>query len=193
MHRLCIAFAIITSTPKSKHILNHFVLSPFHTTASLGNLTLLSHESILSHQSTGSSGSSSTKKPKSKRRVSLHNDVTVLPIPSRLDYPPLIKQRLWSSATELYQNAARNSVEFASEGWNWRNVTEDEKMLLSPSGERIHPIHLLHLQGLEITTTTSTTSSSSLLKIQESQDGCQVQTPLNEEQGPVSMDVEAII
>eukprot|EP00956_Cyclotella_meneghiniana_P008003 scaffold10670_cov60-Cyclotella_meneghiniana.AAC.2 len=46
---------------------------------------------------------------------------------------------------------------------------------------------------LEITTTTSTTSSSSLLKIQESQDGCQVQTPLNEEQGPVSMDVEAII
>ena len=123
--------------------------------------------------------------------------MTVLPIPSRLDYPPLIKQRLWSSATELYQNAARNSVEFASEGWNWRNVTEDEKMLLSPSGERIHPIHLLHLQGLEITTTTSTSSSSSssssLLKIQESQDGCQGQTPLNEEQGPVSMDVEAII
>ena len=117
--------------------------------------------------------------------------MTVLPIPSRLDYPPLIKQRLWSSATELYQNAARNSVEFASEGWNWRNVTEDEKMLLSPSGERIHPIHLLHLRGLEITTTT--TSSSSLLKIQESQDGCQGQTPLNEEQGPVSMDVEAII
>ncbi|KAL7515544.1 hypothetical protein ACHAXN_013427 [Cyclotella atomus] len=142
--------------------------------SSLGNLTLLSQESALSHMSSNSL----SKKPKSKRRVSLHNDVAVVPIPSRTDYPSLVKARIWSSATELYQNAARNSIEFASEGWNWRNVTEDEKMILSPSGERIHPIHLMHSR-----------SQGHLNNVPQEHDDCKVQAKVEE---LVSMDTEVI-
>lgn len=82
-------------------------------------------------------------KNKRKGRVSLHKSVSVIPIPSRCEYSLQIRERLWSSSEELRTNAARNSVEFASEGWNWRNVIEDEHMLLHPpSGELIHPIHI---------------------------------------------------
>lgn len=142
--------------------------------ASLGNLTLLSQESALSHMSSNSA----SKKPKSKRRVSLHSDVAVVPIPSRTDYPSLVRERIWSSATELYQNAARNSLEFASEGWNWRNVAEDEKMIVSPSGERIHPIHMMH----------SMSQGTALDTLQE-HDDCKVQAKV---EPPVSMDTEVI-
>lgn len=88
----------------------------------------------------------SSKRSKSKRKVSLRNDVAVVPIPMRGEYPDRVKERLWSSASELYLNAARNSIEFASEGWNWRNVTEDENMIIcNSSGEMIHPVHLHNL------------------------------------------------
>ena len=67
----------------------------------------------------------------------------MIPIPLRTEYSNHVKERLWSSSEELYANAARNSVEFSSEGWNWRTVIEDEDMLIhTGSGELIHPIHL---------------------------------------------------
>jgi hypothetical protein len=62
----------------------------------------------------------------------------------RTEYSNLVKERLWSSANDLYQNAVRNSIEFAAEGWNWRTVADDDQMIQSPSGERIHPIHLMN-------------------------------------------------
>lgn len=89
-----------------------------------------------------------SRKTKSKRRVSLKNDVAVIPIPMRTEYSSLVKARIWSSANELTQNAARNTLEFAAEGFNWRNVADDEQMVQSPSGERIHPIHYMNLSSL---------------------------------------------
>lgn len=80
---------------------------------------------------------------RSKRRVSLHHDVAVIPIPTRNEYPN--RERIWCSASELYQNAARNTIEFASEGFNWRNVAADEQMVEMPSGERVHPIHFMNM------------------------------------------------
>lgn len=78
-----------------------------------------------------------------KRSVSLHKSVSIIPIPSRDEYSCTVKERLWSSSAELCANAARNSIEFASEGWNWRDVVEDEEMFVhKPSGELIHPVHL---------------------------------------------------
>jgi len=108
------------------------------SSASLGNLTLTSVTSF----------GSASKKSRSKRRVSLHSDVRVISIPSRTDYPSLVKERLWSSATELSKNAARNTLEFAAEGFNWRNVADDAQMLSSSSGERIHPIHAMNIRGV---------------------------------------------
>ena len=102
---------------------------------------------------TNTSCNSMSKKTKSKRRVSLYTDVAVVPIPTRTEYPDLIRERIWSSASELCQNAARNTIEFAAEGFDWRNAAEDEQMVKSPSGERIHPIHYLTLgiNGAQIT------------------------------------------
>jgi hypothetical protein len=82
------------------------------------------------------------EKPK-RRSVSLHKSVSVIPIPSRCSYSSNIREKIWSSSAELCANAARNTVEFASEGWDWRKVVEDEHMLLhQASGELIHPIHV---------------------------------------------------
>ncbi|KAL7492728.1 hypothetical protein ACHAWT_001746 [Skeletonema menzelii] len=131
---LSVCRIVVLLGPKLNFLFYSFIT--YLPTASLGNLTASS-----SHTSCNSSLS---KKSKSKRRVSLHNNVAVMPIPSRKEYPNSVKERLWSSANDLYRNAVRNSIEFASEGWNWRNVADDEQMIQSPSGERIHPIHVMN-------------------------------------------------
>lgn len=59
----------------------------------------------------------------------------------RTEYPTIVRERIWSSANEIYQNAARNTIEFAAEGFDWRNAADDTQMVHSSSGERIHPIH----------------------------------------------------
>mmetsp|Transcript_21274 Transcript_21274/g.31541 ORF Transcript_21274/g.31541 Transcript_21274/m.31541 type:complete len:181 (-) Transcript_21274:1228-1770(-) len=81
-----------------------------------------------------------------KKSISFDESVEVVPIPKRDEYSSRVKQRLWANANEIHQNAARNTIEFLSEGWNWRNVMEDEGMhLCVATGERIHPIHYENL------------------------------------------------
>lgn len=95
-----------------------------------------------SHSSAATNGDI---KPR-KTRIMFQEDVEVMPIPTRYEYSDRIKSRIWSNRHELQENAERNAVEFAAEGWNWRNVTEDDGMYIcSQSGELVHPIHLKHL------------------------------------------------
>jgi len=79
---------------------------------------------------------------RSARKLQFNEEVAVVPIPMRTEYSKRIRSRIWSNAEEIHENAARNSFEFASEGWNWRNVCEDDDMFVcSISGELVHPVH----------------------------------------------------
>ncbi len=115
-----------------------FVLLHVHTLTSFHLL-----QGSLGTLASRTSCNSLSQRTKSKRKVSLHNDVAVIPIPSHDEY--LHRERLWCSASELYHNAARNTIEFAAEGFNWRNVADDDQMIEAPSGERIHPIHFMNI------------------------------------------------
>jgi len=77
--------------------------------------------------------------PKRKtQKIKFQDEVDVIPIPMRNEYSDRIKSRIWSNKYELQENAQRNAVEFAAEGWKWENVTEDEGMYIcSLSGELV--------------------------------------------------------
>jgi hypothetical protein len=79
--------------------------------------------------STGTPPLSSSLSPenlKKTTRIAFQEDVQVMPIPTRYEYSDRIKSRIWSNRHELQENAERNAIEFASEGWNWQTVTEDD-------------------------------------------------------------------
>jgi hypothetical protein len=87
-----------------------------------------------------------SKAKKQPTRIVFEEDVSVIPIPMRNEYSQRVRSRIWSNRFELHENAQRNALEFAAEGWNWRNVTEDEGMYIcSVSGELVHPVHCQHL------------------------------------------------
>ncbi|GKY96797.1 hypothetical protein MPSEU_000638900 [Mayamaea pseudoterrestris] len=92
--------------------------------------------------------SSLSEEGKNNRRIVFNEEVEVVPIPTRHEYSDRIKSLIWSNRHELQENAERNALEYASEGWTWKGVTEDEGMYIcSVSGELVHPIHLQeHLQ-----------------------------------------------
>ena len=77
------------------------------------------------------------------RRLTFKETVNVMPIPMRADYSQRVRERLWNDADEIMLNAQRNAMEFASEGWDWRTVIEDEYMYRdASSNEKIHPVHM---------------------------------------------------
>ena len=76
------------------------------------------------------------------KRCTFNESVQVIPIPMRSEYSHSVRSRLWAGAKEIQEMAARNTVEFASEGWDWRTVTLDESMYICrATGELIHPVH----------------------------------------------------
>lgn len=79
---------------------------------------------------------------KKKRSIRFASSVSVVQIPMRSEYSSRIATRLWSSRTEIRDNANRNVVEFSAENWDWRAVVEDDGMFVcTASGELVHPVH----------------------------------------------------
>lgn len=88
-----------------------------------------------------SPSSNSSLAPTHERTIQFQDEVLVVPIPSRHEYSSRIKKFLWSGAEELSETIERNRAEFASEGWDWHSVLEDEEMYVdADSGELVHPI-----------------------------------------------------
>lgn len=54
------------------------------------------------------------KKP--KKRISFDEAVEVVSIPAKDEYEGPVREKMWASVDEIHQNAARNTVEFISEG-----------------------------------------------------------------------------
>eukprot|EP00934_Nitzschia_sp_Nitz4_P007254 Nitzschia sp. Nitz4//scaffold178_size73299//15400//15972//NITZ4_005695-RA/size73299-processed-gene-0.26-mRNA-1//-1//CDS//3329539110//7244//frame0 len=73
-------------------------------------------------------------------RIRFYQKVAVHRIPARHHYPDAMRRCIWSDMQEIREMARRNSIEFASDGFDWRRATEDDKMVVLPTGERIHPI-----------------------------------------------------
>jgi hypothetical protein len=79
----------------------------------------------------------------------------------------------------MSRNITRNSIEFASEGWDWRNVMEDEEMLVHDvSGELIHPIHVQNTLAL-IGANEDLFSNHEILNEEESVSSAPVVSPPN--------------
>jgi hypothetical protein len=64
----------------------------------------------------------------------------VVPIPSRHSYSKRIKQAFWMNGAEIQQTAERNRYEFASEGWDFHQVLEEEDMYVDMDGQLVHPV-----------------------------------------------------
>lgn len=83
-----------------------------------------------------------SKSPIERKHISFNDCVNIIPIPHRSEYSQRIACRMWTRPEEVFENAQRNALEFESEGWDWRSVTEDEGMYINTkTGERIHPVH----------------------------------------------------
>lgn len=67
--------------------------------------------------STAADDERGSKRQKTRRKIVFEETVQVVPIPMRTEYSARVRSRMWSNAMELHENAIRNTVEFAHEGY----------------------------------------------------------------------------
>jgi hypothetical protein len=97
-----------------------------------------SSSSLRSRSSSISSNNTSTT-----RSVSFDDSVTVRPIPPHSAYPQEVKHQIWADPFEIYENATRNSIEFAADNFDWQHASEEDDFVPTTTGELVHPIHYI--------------------------------------------------
>eukprot|EP00934_Nitzschia_sp_Nitz4_P009270 Nitzschia sp. Nitz4//scaffold345_size17508//2057//2680//NITZ4_008822-RA/size17508-processed-gene-0.9-mRNA-1//1//CDS//3329548625//9260//frame0 len=77
------------------------------------------------------------------RKLTFNEEVKVCLIPKKEEYSKRIRDFLWTNPEDMALNAHRNTIEFASENWDWRNAMEDDNMYRClATNELIHPVHI---------------------------------------------------
>lgn len=95
-----------------------------------------------SSESRDESSSAAANQQQHKKAVHFAPMVQVHAIDPHSKYSNRLRATLWTSATEMEENVARNCIEFAAEDWDWRHVLEDQDMVIY-HGELVHPVHFL--------------------------------------------------
>lgn len=75
------------------------------------------------------------------RSVSFDESVTVRPIPRYDAYSEGTRRQIWADALETYENARRNSIEFAADHFDWQHAAEEDDFVPTENGELVHPVH----------------------------------------------------
>lgn len=79
----------------------------------------------------------------SSKGVTFNEKVRILPIPPLSSYSLEQRFKMYANRYELRQIKIRNKKEYAFDGYDWRNATEEGNMAICPlSGELLHPAHL---------------------------------------------------
>lgn len=80
---------------------------------------------------------------RTSKMIRFNETVDVVPIPMRSEYTVEMRHNVWSSTREIQENAARNTLEFAHDGWDWRKVADEDVFQQCPegTGRWIHPVH----------------------------------------------------
>mmetsp|Transcript_9159 Transcript_9159/g.19631 ORF Transcript_9159/g.19631 Transcript_9159/m.19631 type:complete len:300 (-) Transcript_9159:99-998(-) len=105
-----------------------------------------SDSSMASTVSTSSCSSASTSSSlsdaSSSSRITFDETVTVFPVPTIGDTPNDVWQQTWKPRHEVRAHKKRSKKEYAWDGYDWENATEEEDMIRDPeTGLLEHPVH----------------------------------------------------
>ena len=80
--------------------------------------------------------------------MSFESSVSVVTIPNKESYSERTKSSIWTQSWELEELAARNILEFQSEGWDYRKAIEEQDFVLYQD-QLIHPVHVMRQCNLQ--------------------------------------------
>lgn len=81
------------------------------------------------------------------RTVVFHPIVMVHPVAKASNYPPHLRESLWTSKQEAADARRRNEKEFAYDSNDWTKATEECDMCEDPfTGSLIHPVHVMAMK-----------------------------------------------
>lgn len=80
--------------------------------------------------------------------VSFESSVVVHPIASHVDYSDRIRNALWTDSEEMKEEMKRNCIEFIAEGWDWKQVVEEDEFNVCQD-ELVHPVHALRATSVK--------------------------------------------